>query len=330
MRRMVLLILIVALSAVPITQAQEDNETVKIGVLPFLSYGPLYIARDMGFFEEEGITPEFVEATAPPTLFPLIIDGEVDVLAGTVSAAVFNAVARGAEIRVVADKGSIRADDACDHSIIGVRKELVESGEVSEIPDLAGRTINIQATGTSGYFFEQALAEYDLTLDDFNVTTIPQGDALQGFISGSMDAGWISDPWIARNNQQETIEPFLRLTEFLEDEAFSVIIYGESMLSADSDVGTRFMRAYLRGVGQFLDGPTEENVEILSNAINLDADILQQACWTAISADGQLNVESLLGYQDWALERDYLDEIVAVEDFWDERFIEEAAQSLED
>jgi hypothetical protein len=89
------------------------------------------------------------------------------------------------------------------------------------------------------------------------------------------------------------------------------------------------MVAYLKAVQQFNKGKTARNVEILSKHTGLDAELLQRACWPTISSDGQIDFESLLNFQRWAMKKGLLDSLVTKERLSDLSFAEYACQVLD-
>src|SRR5690349_11814020 len=63
-------------SAVPAT---ETKATVKVAMLPFISFAPFYIAQEEGFFAEQGLNVELVNITLQQDVVPALASGQVDV-----------------------------------------------------------------------------------------------------------------------------------------------------------------------------------------------------------------------------------------------------------
>jgi NitT/TauT family transport system substrate-binding protein len=110
----------------------------------------------------------------------------------------------------------------------------------------------------------------------------------------------------------------------------AVVIYGTRLLKKHQEVGKRFMVAYLKAVKQYKQGKTDRNLAILMKYTNLSRELLQEACWPPIQSDGQIQLESILEFQNWSLQKGLLDSIIPIEQFWDDRFIRFAHQELED
>ena len=88
------------------------------------------------------------------------------------------------------------------------------------------------------------------------------------------------------------------------------------------------MVAYLKAVRQLNEGKTERNLEIMAEFSGLDEDFLREACWYDFQDDGSVNAQSILDFQQWAVDKEYLDTVVPEDQFYDPSFIEYADQEL--
>ena len=98
-------------------------------------------------------------------------------------------------------------------------------------------------------------------------------------------------------------------------------------------MGKRFIRAYLEGIHQYGQGKTERNVQILAEVTGLPPELLKQACWPPVHADGHINVATFKEFADWAYEKGFLDRELSEEELWDPRFLPtsvEGALNLEE
>jgi NitT/TauT family transport system substrate-binding protein len=115
--------------------------------------------------------------------------------------------------------------------------------------------------------------------------------------------------------------------KIIPDFQFACLVYGPSLLEENPDLGRQFMIAYLAAVRQYNEGKSERNLEILARRTGLDRAFLLRACWPAFRADGRIRTQSIMDFQDWGMSRDFLDRPVAIEEFWDPRFVEEAQRT---
>ena len=57
-------------------------------------------------------------------------------------------------------------------------------------------------------------------------------------------------------------------------------------------------------------------------------ELVKKVCWPSISPDGIVNVQSLMEYQNWLIERKLLTQIVPADKFYDPSFAAAAVQVL--
>ena len=101
---------------------------VRVSGRAVLSQAPLILADESGYFRRQGLDVELVGLDNSEGL-PALIEGGMDVLAGQVQPRYFNAIARGAPIRIVADKGHL--DPAsCGYVALVARKALLRKGRL--------------------------------------------------------------------------------------------------------------------------------------------------------------------------------------------------------
>src|SRR5262249_54229046 len=73
--------------------------------------------------------------------------GALDTGGGATSAGFYNAVDRGIELRIVADKGM--SVDGYDYKALVVRKDLIDGGAFKSLADLKGKKVAIVAQGAA-------------------------------------------------------------------------------------------------------------------------------------------------------------------------------------
>jgi NitT/TauT family transport system substrate-binding protein len=108
-RRMVLTGLATGLSTVLTNRkggAQDSRTKIRIGIVPLISTGPIYIAQARGYFQKIGLDVEFLSFADGALAIPALIAGEIDVTGTTLNAALFNAISKKAPYRLILDRGS--------------------------------------------------------------------------------------------------------------------------------------------------------------------------------------------------------------------------------
>lgn len=301
---------------------------VRLVILPFLSSAPLLIALDQGFFGDEGLEVELVQLESSSTALPSLAQGDVDLVSAVTGASTLSAIARGAQIRMVADRTSWAAD-GCDYHGLLVRPDLLAGNEIARPEQLAGLHLNTNPVGAEGFYVDRILQAYGLTLDDMEIADLPVATLIDALNNGSMDMVDITEPWLTRIVESGAGVLWKGAREVVPDFQFAVLLYGPNLLEKDRETGERVIRAYLRGVRQYNEGKTERNLDIISRATEIDPALLKTMCWPTVRNDGRINTDSIMDFQVWAVGKGYLDASVPVQEFWDGSFAEKAASDLQ-
>jgi len=269
-------------------------KTVRVAYLPTTDYGPLFIAKEEGFFTRQGIDIELVKVPGSAAALPLVLSGDVAVYAGPLKTGLVNAVAKGEHVRIVADKGSV-VPGSCTVYALMVRKDLFDRGIVTNVSDLKGRKI---AEHDSDYDLYRALAVGNLTKDDVDTIDLEFPMLIPAFRNGAIDAGLVAEPFVTLALNSGSAVILVPADEFEPGNPFP-LYYGPAFLNKDPELGRRFMVAYLQGVKQYNEGKTERNLAILGNYTHLDRDLLNQTCWFPIAEDGNVPRQPVREYMDW-------------------------------
>lgn len=309
------------------TQEPEPAEptTLVVQLLPFMSYSPLFFAEEEGYFAEQNLIIEFQNIQGPE-VFAGIIQGELDVVATLVGVPMFGAAAEN--VKFVAGKG-YETSTGCTVNGLLARKDLVDGGELDSVAQLAGRKVDMDILSVQGYYMDILLAAEGLSIDDIEVVDFPSPPSLiEGFATGALDLSNISEPWLTRINLAGNTVTWRNYKNEIPDFQFAVLLFGPSLLEDNPDAGRRFITAYLKAVNQYNEGKTERNMQLMMEFTGLDEELLEQICWPTFRDDGSINVQSLLDFQDWALERGFVSSVLTEEEFWDPSFIDFANEAL--
>lgn len=311
----------------PTEVAEPESVQLNVSVLPFLSYGPFFIAQEEGYFAEQGLEVEFVRIDKTSEAMPALAQGQIDVAAGFFDVSTLNAIAKGANIKYVSDKGYLDPDH-CSSATWVLRKDLVESGELDDLKNIAGKKFAYTPTSSAEYALDVLLEDVGLTSEDVEGLSIPMPARLEGLGNASIDAAAVSDPWTIRMVNAGYGEIWHPWEELLPNFQFSVIMFGPNLLEDNPEVGNRFMIAYLGAVRQYNQGKNERNIEIIAEYTGMEPEEVEQACWMAMKDDGRLDISGMAGFQEWAISKGYSDEMVPEEQFVDLRFVEYANEAL--
>jgi NitT/TauT family transport system substrate-binding protein len=269
--------------------------TVKVGYQPTSSNGPLYIAKEEGFFAEQGINLELVRVQSTASSLPSLINGDIDATTGPVGIGMVNAVQDGAHIRIVADKGSVRTGQCTPIGLL-VRRDLYDKGAVRDVSGLKGR--RILSLADKDYDLSRALALGNLTYDDVDVVVMDYASAVVAFRNGAIDAGILTEPYLTQATNSDSAVVLVPAQEYTPQYGIP-LFYGPALIDRNPELGRKFMVAYLKGVRQYNEGKTLRNLAIIGNYTGLDEGLLNQSCWYPIAADGIFPTRPVRDYLDW-------------------------------
>lgn len=299
---------------------------VTLNINPTLTYAPLMIASDAGFFAQEGIDAELVSLDSNSAVAAAAA-GKLDVLSAGIRSGVFNMMLKGVPLKIVADKGH-SSPGACSPEAFIATVEAARRIEAAG-GSLRGERVTLTRGGTVEFLIVRLLESRKLTTDDVVIVQMPQGSAASS--RGRMDAlRYISEPNLSASLAEGWAAVVASPEEVAPGHQTAVIVYGKRLLEDDPGLGHRFMRAYLRGVRRYNEGKTAENVATISRHTKLPPEIIRSACWTTISSDGRIDPAAVQPFLEWALEQNYLDAAVTPEQWWDPTFVESAAPALAD
>jgi NitT/TauT family transport system substrate-binding protein len=305
------------------------KDTVRVLARAHLSQAPLLIADEEGYFAEEGIELEIVSLTRSRDGLPSLVQGDLDVITSSVSTSYLNAIARGALVRIVADRGYL-ARDGCTYLALLARPELVRDGELLVPEPSSGRRLRVSVSRESHQelLAERALASVDLRLDSMELFRLSGSEEMQALAAGRLDLILAAGYPVHEVVESGRAVIWRTAQEVMPDAQHTVVLFGPSLLEDDPELGIRFMVAYLRGVRQYNEGKTPRNLDLLARRTGLDRGGLERACWIPMRDDGRIDVAGVRALQSWAVERGTLLRQLREDEFWEPRFVEEASDRL--
>jgi NitT/TauT family transport system substrate-binding protein len=295
---------------------------VVMNMNPSLTYAPLMIALEEGFFAQEGLDIEIATLDSNSAIAAAAA-GKLDVLSAGVRSGVFNMIARTGHMKVVADKGHSTATCVADAFIApnATAERIAANGG-----KLRGERIAMVRGGLNEYLTLRLIEQRGATLNDVTMIQLPAGTPATS--RDKMEAvrlttepnltGILHDGWAKVVASAEEIAP---------EHQNALLVFGKRLNEDEPATGHAFMRAYLRGVRQYNQGKTDRNVVILMKHTKLDEPLVRTMCWTAFYDDGHIRTERVQPFLDWALQQKLLDAPMTVAQWWNPAFVEAAQKT---
>jgi NitT/TauT family transport system substrate-binding protein len=308
---------------------------VRQGVLGVVPEAGFFIAIDQGYFREQGIELELTQFDSAARMVPSLGTGQLDVGDGSHSAGLFNAVARGIGIKIVADAAS----GPVGHSTVAMlfRRDLVEGGQLRGPADLRGRRLALPARGIPT---ERLLADWlrptGVRVDEVEIVEMGFPDQLPAFSSRALDATIIPEPFATRMVDQGLASAYQGSDEVYPGFQTGVAMYTAGFAQEQPDVARRFMIAYLRGVrlynDAFIKGDAAARQITVAALIQYtpvkDAALYDRMTMAGLNPDGRVNLASMNDDQDYWLASGAQQARIDVASLVDYSFADAAVQAL--
>ena len=303
LRRSLLASLALVVAALP-ADAQQALIKINVGIANSATDVGLFVADKKGYFKREGLDVNFIAFDSGARMIAPFASGDLDVGGGGPSAGLYNAVARGIDIRIVADKGSTPPGRPINFLL--VRKDLVESGRYKTLADLKGMKIAGAAPGGSATTtLDKLLEKANLRIADVERVYLGFPQQAVALLNKAVDAALPTEPSASEAVKNGSAVRIIGDDEIYPGHQLTTIFYTGQFITKKPDAAQRFMRAYISAVREYNDalvngrlvGPKgEEMIAILTeySAIK-DPQIYRAIASANIDPDGKVDIPSLKG-----------------------------------
>lgn len=290
--------------------APPARVAVKFGTQRLSSDAAIYIAADQGYFADQGLDVELIDINTGQGSIPPLAAGQLDVGVGAVSSGLFNAMARGIDIKLVATKGSVGPDphgDFLGTQSLLVASDLAASGAIQDFRGLRGRSLALPERGSGlDILLDRGLQPVGLSADDMEIKALSYADMLPALANRAVDTAFNLEPFVA----QATGRGFARIWKSAADlypgQQSGAVVYGPTMLRLGDEAGSRLMVAYTRGLRDYheafgarhRDRATVVDILIRNTPVK-DPALYEQMHWTYLNPDCYLNQDALAWDLDW-------------------------------
>ena len=317
-------------------RSADEPLTLKIGILNAVSDAPIFIAEKHGYFRDEGITPQYqIFGSATQMVAPLGA-GQLEVGAGGTSAGLFNAIGRGLDMRIVADKAS--DPPGYGFAPLLVRNELLKSGRFKTIKDLKGMTVAVNAPGSSSWpELGAVLDKAGLKWDDVKHVALDYPNHIVSLKNGAVDASITIEPFATSALENSDVTKVMSSDQFYPYQQVAVLIYSGAFLRNHKS-GLRFMRAYLKGVRHFngalangkIAGPNADDVIriLVESTPTKDPEIFRKITPNGCNPNGHVNMPSMRRDLEFYRGLGLIENKVTADETYDPTFVSEAVKSL--
>lgn len=175
-----------AIAALLALGGTAEAGSLKLGHSTWVGYGPFYIARDKGFFKDEGIDVELVIMEDTPIKMGALMAGQLDLVASTVD-----------EFPIYMKPGiGLHYVMAVDNSKGG--DGIVATKDITKIEELKGKKVAFEEGSVSQFFLNALLKDAGMTQNDVEAVNMAATDAGVAFAAGQVDAAVTWEPALSQ------------------------------------------------------------------------------------------------------------------------------------
>jgi NitT/TauT family transport system substrate-binding protein len=306
---------------------------VRVGVIGSSSDAGLYLASERGYFQQQGLDVTLEPIRSATDVVAALGTSGLDVAGGGLNPGLFNALRRGIAVRIVADKGTLRAGFGYESFM--VRRDLLDSGRVTDYRDIRGLKIGLNNLASiEAFLLARVLDQAGLQPHDVEVVQISFADQLAAFGNQAIDASNLIEPFVSRAEDTNLAASLVTLDKLALDQQLSVLLYGTSIIQSNPDVGRRFMVAYVQGVHDYNDAflhqqGTDAVIETLTKETTIkDAALWRRITPPGLNPNGHASRESIARVQDFFVAQGHVPEPVEMDQVLDDSYAAYALQRL--
>jgi len=169
-----------------VAPAPAVADPVKIAANTWVGFGPLWLARDKGFFQKRGVEVEITPVEKTAEKYKAFIEGKFDLAAG----------GAGTSVQYITEPDQLQYVIGLDDSNGG--DGVVAKNEITSLADLKGKSVAVDMGGISGFYLGALLKTAGLKYDDVKIVDMPSDDVGKKFIDKQFDAGVTWEPYLTK------------------------------------------------------------------------------------------------------------------------------------
>ncbi len=317
-----------ALLAIFCGALEARAEKIRVGVLQTAGSGPMYIAREKGYFAKEGLEAEIIAFDNSQTLAVSIASGDLDFGATSLAIGFYNLAARNM-LRIIAAQG--RDAPGFPNNGYVVSNAAWDKG-LRAFKDMRGRSVGLPTPGSGPHYaFALLLEKYKIPSSEVDMQWLKSSANLTAALaSNRIDSGVtpsINALSLVRNNQAKLIGWVGDETPWQLGAAYTSTNHADRK----GELVEKFLRGYKAGIrdyhdafvgeGKRKDGAmANEMLAIMSKALDQPAELLRESI-TYADREARLDGKDILRQIAWHKAQGLMDGNVDAEALMDKKYV---------
>ncbi|EIF00651.1 ABC transporter substrate-binding protein [Saccharomonospora glauca] len=262
-----------------------EKSTITVAHLPSIDVAPLYIAKNEGYFEDEGLNVKIEQVASGQAATQKMIGGDADIVQSSYVPFLLAHKGSGADLKIISDAVSAAPD-----TFVLVAKK---GGDVKSIDDLEGKKIAVSALKTiSDTMVMSAMKTNGLDYRSVEFVQMSFPDIPSAVAKGQVDAGLVIEPFLTMGAEEYGVTPIAdvatgptkdfplagygALADFVEKNPKTVAAFQRAMERATEDAQDRAVIEPVIQETAGIDATTASLVKLPNFHASLDASRLQR------------------------------------------------------
>ena len=234
-------------------------EPIKIAYgSPWIGWGPLYIAKEKGYFNDEGIEVEiaFIEWETPQEGFEVLAAKEIDGRLSTLDESTLFWRAEAPFAAVLAVDASSGGDGVL------VRKDR----DIGSVTGLKGREVGLELNTPSHFLLSYLLQENGMSEADVTIVNMSPEDAATAVVAGDVDAAVTWNPYLSSAADDPSVD-LLLTSKDTPGLIADVLLMRKEMVVSNPETCQGLVRAWNKAV-EYQEANPDEAAAIMAKGLN--------------------------------------------------------------
>ena len=278
--------------------AADSPKKMKIAFCTWAGYAPLFIAKENGYFADQGYDVELVIIEDESTYGAAFVSNSIQGLGQVLDRDIIQYDAGAPEQYVCTMDASTGGDG------------LVATAEIQSVDDLAGKTVALDKSATSYFFFLQVLADSNITEDQINIVEMGNDEAGEAFLAGRVDAAVTWEPALSNCTEREGGHILVSSADYPKA-IIDVLTVSTRFAEQNPEVFDVLYSCWCQAV-DYLNANFEEGCAIMAAGLDLETEEVMDECAGITFYDAAMNE----AFNDTATEQNVYEIACMAADFW--------------
>jgi NitT/TauT family transport system substrate-binding protein len=229
-----------------------------LNVDTWVGYAPFWLAKDKGFFQEEGVDVSIVTMPDVGQRKASMLTGSTDSLAETVDMLVLDREEKVPSVAVMVIDFSKGADG------------ILATDQIKTIQDLRGKKVAVQKNYASEALLNYVLKKNGLKPSDVEKVDMEGGAAGAAFVSGQVDVAVTFEPWLSKAKERRGGRVLLSSAD-VPGVIVDILSIRKDYLQQNNEIVQKVMRSWFKALDYWKEHPSEAN-QIMAKHYNSTPD----------------------------------------------------------